>query len=55
MDSKGRMSTQEISPRRYMIDVVGQGLLNKNWQARQASSGGTLPIVAVDAIQDKGQ
>jgi len=53
-DSKGRTSTREISPRRYMVDLTGKGLLNKNWQARQGSSS-TLPLVAVDAIQDKGQ
>ena len=47
-------TTQEISPRRYMIDLAGQGLLNNNWQARQASSS-TLPTVSVDAIQDKAQ
>jgi hypothetical protein len=53
-DSKGRQSVQQISPRRYMIDLVGQGLLNKNWQARQVSSRG-LPTVPADAIQDKAQ
>jgi hypothetical protein len=52
-DSKGRQSAQQISPRRYMIDVVGQGLLNNNWQARQQS--GTPPTVSVDEIQDKAQ
>jgi hypothetical protein len=51
-DSKGRLSARQISPRRYMIDLVGQGLLN-NWQARQQS--GTLPMVSVNAIVDKAQ
>jgi hypothetical protein len=36
-----------------MIDLVGQGLLNKNWQVNQQS--GTLPMVSVDAIEDKSQ
>ena len=52
-DSKGRKSAQQISPRRYMIDLKGQGLLNNNWQARQQS--GTPPTISVDAIQDKAQ
>jgi Domain of unknown function (DUF2341) len=53
-DRKGRQSAQQISPRRYRIDLAGRGLLNKNWQARQGSSS-TLPTVSVDAIQDKAQ
>jgi hypothetical protein len=48
-------TAQEISPRRYRIDLVAQGLLNQNWQARQQSSSSALPVVSVNAIEDKAQ